>query len=134
MFENSREEFLQIVCRFFTSSFPNNPRSLSFHVLCQVCVCCIHEEFNWLLFVLKKDSIVAHENCDCICSFCAGGNYKQVFESDMDLSQAGVFTLSFPFQYGTVVCRDAVQLKIHAFFSALVPFSRGEHPIRAVRQ
>ena len=52
----------------------------------------------------------------------------------MDLSQAGVFTLSFPFQYGTVVCRDAVQLKIHTFFSTLVPFSRGEHHIWAVRQ
>ena len=34
-----------------------------------------------------------------------------------------MFTLSFPFQYGTVVWRDAVELQSHAFLSALVQFS-----------
>ena len=49
------------------------------------CVCCIHEEFKRLLHVLKKDSMVAHESCTCTCGFCADGNCKVVFESDMDL-------------------------------------------------
>ena len=49
------------------------------------CVCYIHEEFNWLLRVLKNDSIVAHENCDCTSPFCASGNCRCVFTSDMDL-------------------------------------------------
>ena len=45
----------------------------------------IHEEFKRLLHVLKKDSMVAHESCTCTCGFCADGNCKVVFESDMDL-------------------------------------------------
>ena len=55
--------------------------------LCDIrfCVCYIHEEFKRLLHVLKKDSMVAHENCTCTCGFCADGNCKVVFESDMDL-------------------------------------------------
>ena len=53
--------------------------------LSRYCVCYIHEEFNRLLQVLKKDSIVSHENCDCICPFCIAGNCRCVFTSDMDL-------------------------------------------------
>ena len=34
------------------------------------CICYIHEDFNKLLQVLKKDAVVSHENCDCTCSFC----------------------------------------------------------------
>ena len=49
------------------------------------CVCYIHEEFNRLLQVLKKDSVVSHENCDCTCPFCVAGNCRCVFTSDMDL-------------------------------------------------
>ena len=49
------------------------------------CVCYIHEEFNCLLYVLRKDSLLAHENCDCDCAFCYDGNCKQVFDSEMDL-------------------------------------------------
>ena len=49
------------------------------------CVCYIHEEFNRMLQVLKKDSMVAHENCKCTCTFCALGGCKCVFETDMDM-------------------------------------------------
>ena len=49
------------------------------------CVCYIHEEFNRLLQVLKKDSVVSHENCDCTCPFYVAGNCRCVFTSDMDL-------------------------------------------------
>ena len=45
----------------------------------------IHEEFNRLLQVLKKDSVVSHKNCDCTCPFCVAGNCRCVFTSDMDL-------------------------------------------------
>ena len=48
-------------------------------------MCYIHEEFNRLLHVLRKDSLLAHENCDCDCAFCYDGNCKQVFDSEMDL-------------------------------------------------
>ena len=49
------------------------------------CVCYIHEQFNRLLQVLKKDSVVSHDNCDCTCPFCVAGNCRCVFTSDMDL-------------------------------------------------
>jgi hypothetical protein len=49
------------------------------------CVCYIHEEFNRLLIVLKKDCLVTHENCDCDCAFCANGNCAEVIDGDMDL-------------------------------------------------
>ena len=38
-----------------------------------------------MLQVLKKDSMVAHENCKCTCTFCALGGCKCVFETDMDM-------------------------------------------------
>ena len=53
--------------------------------LSRYCVCYIHEEFNRLLQVLKKDSVVSHENCDCTCPFCIAGNCRCVLTSDLDL-------------------------------------------------
>ena len=63
------------------------PLKTCFSCLCspRYCVCYIHEEFNRLLQVLKKNSIVSHENCNCTCHFCASGNCHCVFTSDMDL-------------------------------------------------
>ena len=52
--------------------------------LTRYCVCYVHEEMLRLLTVLKKESMVAHENCDCQCEFCADGFCNQVFTDDMD--------------------------------------------------
>ena len=70
------------------------------------CVCYIHEEFNRLLHVLKKDSLVAHENCDCACAFCAGGSCNQVFDSDMDLYWCMRHMLCAPSQLQTHSTRN----------------------------
>ena len=76
-------------------SFPEQTRGSVFAIY-------VHKEFdlNRLFHVQKKDSKVAHENCNCVCSFCAGGNCKQVFESDMDLSRQ--VCLLFPFHFNMV--------------------------------
>ena len=54
--------------------------------LCAVryCVCYIHEEVFRLLNVLQKESMLAHENCQCNCDFCAEGFCKCIFNDDMD--------------------------------------------------
>ena len=47
-------------------------------------MCYIHEEVLRLLTVLKKESMISHENCDCTCEFCAEGFCRCVFNDDMD--------------------------------------------------
>jgi hypothetical protein len=48
-------------------------------------VCYIHEEFFRLLQVLKKDSLIAHENCNCNCEFCRDGKCAEILSKEMDL-------------------------------------------------
>ena len=40
---------------------------------CSSCICYVHKAVLMLLTVLKKESMVTHENCTCTYEFCAEG-------------------------------------------------------------
>ena len=97
------------------------------------CVCYIHEEFNRMLQVLKKDSMVAHENCKCTCTFCALGGCKCVFETDMDMYWFMRHVLCAPDKLHSQTSRNLFppRYNIPLLFSVCTSFNLPFFPLRA---